>query len=64
MSYPIVNVKTEDNLRLNGLLIEKKDSKKIVINIHGSASNFYDEQFFENMANSFPKKRFFLFIHQ
>lgn len=58
MNYPIVNVTTKDKLILHGLLIESKDSNKIVINIHGSASNFYEEPFFENMAIAFPDMGF------
>lgn len=55
MNYPIVSVITKDNLTLNGLLLESKNSGKVVINIHGSASNFYEEPFFETMATTFPK---------
>jgi alpha-beta hydrolase superfamily lysophospholipase len=58
MKYPIVKVQTKDGLILNGLLHEKSKSSKIVINIHGSASNFYEEQFFENMFVQFPKRGF------
>lgn len=58
MNYPIINVTTKDKITLHGLLIENKKSNKIVINIHGSASNFYEEPFFENMAVTFPKKGF------
>ncbi len=58
MNYPIVNVTTKDKLILHGLLIESKDSNKIVINIHGSATNFYEEPFFENMAIAFPDMGF------
>jgi pimeloyl-ACP methyl ester carboxylesterase len=58
MDYPIVKVRTKDKLILNGLLIENAGNDKIVINIHGSASNFYEEQFFEHMATVFPKKGF------
>lgn len=58
MNYPIVNVTTKDKLVLHGILLESKNSSKIVINIHGSASNFYEEPFFENMAVAFPQKGF------
>jgi len=58
MKYPIVRVTTKDKLILHWLIIEGKGSNKIVINIHGSASNFYEEPFFENMAVTFPKNGF------
>jgi len=58
MEYPIVSVTTKDKLILHGLFLENKNSNKIVINIHGSASNFYEEPFFENMAVAFPKNGF------
>ncbi|MBI4163757.1 MAG: DUF1749 domain-containing protein [Candidatus Aenigmarchaeota archaeon] len=58
MNYPIATVTTKDNLILHGLLIEEKKSSKIVINIHGSASNFYEESFIENMATQLPKRGF------
>ncbi|MEK6864152.1 MAG: DUF1749 domain-containing protein [Nanoarchaeota archaeon] len=58
MAYPIVKVITKDKLVLHGILIESNKSCKIVINIHGSASNFYEEQFFENMAIDLPMKGF------
>ena len=58
MEYPIVTVTTKDKLILHGLLIEDRNSNKIVINIHGTASNFYEEPFFENMAVAFPENGF------
>ena len=58
MNYPIINVTTKDGLILHGILMESYNSKKIVINIHGSASNFYEEPFIGNMAAAFPKEGF------
>lgn len=58
MAYPIVKVITKDKIVLHGILIESSKPGKIVINIHGSASNFYEEQFFENMAIALPKRGF------
>ena len=55
MEYPIVEVKTKDNLILNGILFKDSKCKKIIINIHGTASNFYDEPFIKPMALEFPK---------
>lgn len=58
MKYPIVEVKTEDEIVLHGLLRESPRSRKIVINIHGSASNFYEEPFIKEMATIFPEEGF------
>ncbi|MBI4145569.1 alpha/beta fold hydrolase [Candidatus Woesearchaeota archaeon] len=52
MRYPLVQVKTEDRLVLDGMLFEAA-STVIVINVHGTASNFYDEDFMRNMAAEF-----------
>lgn len=53
MSYPIVQVKTKDQLWLHGLFLRSDKSKTILINIHGTASNFYEEYFIEVMADLF-----------
>src|SRR6185436_14784649 len=50
MQYPIVQIKTKDNLWLHGLFIEAPQSKTVFINIHGTASNFYEEDFIETIA--------------
>jgi hypothetical protein len=50
MTYPIVHIKTPDNLWLDGLFIETPEAKSVFINIHGTASNFYEEYFIEVMA--------------
>ena len=55
MTYPIVQVTTRDNLILHGILFEAKNSNKIIINVHGTASNFYEEDFIENMSIEYPK---------
>lgn len=50
MNYPIVKVKTEDGLGLHGLFTEPIESTKtIVIHIHGSAGNFYGNNYFEDL---------------
>ena len=51
MNYPIVQVKTEDGLWLHGLFLHSNNSEKILINIHGTASNFYEEDFIESFAS-------------
>lgn len=53
MQYPIVQIKTKDGCFLHGLFIEAKNPKAIFINIHGTASNFYEEDFIEYMAEKF-----------
>ncbi len=56
MQYPIVQVQTKGGLWLHGLYLEadtSKDSKTIFIHIHGTASNFYEEDFIEAMTKRF-----------
>jgi pimeloyl-ACP methyl ester carboxylesterase len=50
MTYPIIEVKTKDNLVLHGL-ISPKQSDSLLINIHGTGSNFFCEAFQEAMYN-------------
>jgi len=45
MKIPIINVKTKDKLDLYGLLLEAPKKKAVIINIHGTADNFYDNDF-------------------
>jgi alpha/beta superfamily hydrolase len=52
-NYPIVNVKTEDELTLHGILTEPVNpAKTIVIHIHGSSGNFYWNSYFELLTKS------------
>lgn len=53
--WPIVNVKTKDKLNLYGLFLEVDGSKTAVINIHGTASSFYDEDFMKDLSKTFNK---------
>lgn len=53
MNYPIVKVKTRDSLLLYGLYLQATKSTTIFINIHGTASNFYEEYFIEEMSKKF-----------
>jgi pimeloyl-ACP methyl ester carboxylesterase len=55
MSYPIVKITTPDNLILFGLLTDSREKKTILINIHGTGSGFYIEEFEENFAETLPK---------
>src|SRR3989344_7856507 len=50
MKYPIVQVETKGDLWLHGLLLEAENPNAIFINIHGTASNFYEEDFIEAIA--------------
>lgn len=51
--YPIVSIKANDGLELDGLLSEPSNaSKTIVIHIHGSSGNFYGNKYFEGLTNS------------
>ncbi len=54
MNCEIVKATTQDNLTLYGLLFRAKGSA-IVINIHGTASNFYEEDFIPVIAKKFGK---------
>ncbi len=53
-AYPIVKIKTSDGLTLHGMIFEANKKDSIVINIHGTASCFYDENFISNMAIEYP----------
>ena len=53
MKYPIVQVKTQDGLWLYGLYLRVDKNDIVFINIHGTASNFYEEYFIEVFANVF-----------
>ena len=53
INYPLVKVKTKDNLTLHGLLTEpEKSSKTIAIHIHGTSGNFYWNNYFELLTKS------------
>lgn len=54
MAYPIVKVKTPDNITLFGLLSESNKKDTILINIHGTGSGFYVEEFEEEFSNRIP----------
>lgn len=56
MEYPIVQVKTRDGLWLYGLYLRADKNDTVFVNIHGTASNFYEEYFIEVFASIFLKK--------
>lgn len=53
MQYPIVQIKTKDNLNLHGLFLEAPKSKTIFLHTHGTAGNFYEEDFTEILSKKF-----------
>ncbi|HEY4501232.1 MAG TPA: alpha/beta fold hydrolase [Candidatus Paceibacterota bacterium] len=57
MKYPIVQVKTRDGLWLYGLHLRADKNDTVFINVHGTASNFYEEYFIEVFADAFLKER-------
>ncbi len=56
MTYPIATVKTKDGIWLHGLFLDVEKGKTVLINIHGTASNFYEEHFIEVISKVFPEK--------
>jgi len=52
MKYPIVQIKTADNINLHGLFIESEKSQAIFIHTHGTASNFYEENFIKYLVEA------------
>lgn len=53
MKYPIVQIQTSDGFWHHGLYIPAAKKETIFIHIHGTASNFYEEDFIETMAERF-----------
>lgn len=56
MKYELVWVETKDKVELYGLLKESKKKTTLLINVHGTASNFYEEEFMEKFAELLPKR--------
>lgn len=56
MKYPIVKVVTPDDITLFAFLAEAQNKKTILINIHGTASGFYVEEFEKYFIDTFPNK--------
>lgn len=54
MRYPIVKVKTPDNITLFGCLTESNEKDIILINIHGTGSGFYVEEFEGEFSERLP----------
>lgn len=56
MQGTIVEIETRDNLPLFGLYNKVNKSKAILINIHGTASNFYENYFMTPLAKSLERE--------
>lgn len=54
MKYPIVKVKTPDDFTLFGFLAESDRKDSILINIHGTGSCFYAEEFESEFVERLP----------
>lgn len=52
MHIPIVNIRTPDEIELYGILLKAPKKDAIIINIHGTADNFYDNEFVREIARS------------
>ena len=50
MHIPIVSVTTSDKLELYGMLLESKKKDSVIINIHGTADNFFTNKFIREIA--------------
>ncbi len=55
MDYPVVETETKDGLPLHGILLKAENSKTAVIFIHGTASNFFENEFIKPVSNSMIK---------
>ncbi len=55
MNYPLVHVKTKDGIPLYGLHLSVK-GETVLIAIHGTASNFYENDFMEEITRIAHKK--------
>ncbi len=55
MKWPIVQVETKDKISLYGLFLEGKKKESILINLHGTASNFYENEFMSEVSEEVIK---------
>jgi pimeloyl-ACP methyl ester carboxylesterase len=58
MNYSPVKVRTKDNLILKGGLLKAENGKDLIIFIHGTASNFYENEFMKNISKKLLKVNF------
>lgn len=63
MNQKIVKIKTADNIEHTGLLYSPiKETKKVVVHVHGLAGNFYENSFIDFQAESFTKNGYSYFV--
>ncbi len=55
-SYNLINVITEDNIRLNGLYSLGDKTKSACIFIHGFTTDFYSHQFYHSITDKLKKQ--------
>jgi len=55
MDYPIIEVKTSDNLYLFGLLSQPAHSTTLYLHIHGSGGNFFCDEYERTFYEELPK---------
>ena len=56
MSNKLLQLSTSDGLLLHGYYISSSDRKTVVLQIHGMAGNFYENNFTHVFAKYFAKK--------
>lgn len=54
----IIKTQTEDGLVLSGLLSESQNKEKVILHVHGMASDFYTGSYFPLMHDQYFKKGF------
>lgn len=52
MDYPIAKVKTAKGLALHGLFLQSVKKETVLINIHGTASNFFEEDLMQPLSDA------------
>lgn len=56
MDFPIVEAETKRHFVLHGMLLDGH-SKSILIFVHGTASNFYENYFMKSISDSLTRKK-------
>ena len=57
MDYPIVQTRTSDGLWLHALHLRAPKSRTVFLNVHGTASNFYEEYFIEVLTKTLAERQ-------
>lgn len=50
----LIKTKTEDGIEFTGMLFEAKNSKKLILHIHGMNGDIYSNSFYPAMHNYYP----------